>query len=162
LVERHRAEYGLNRCLRALSVSKSARHRHRRPKVTGWAVGKSANRKLALRCWEMAKASLAAWSLGPRGLIEHHDQDSVYASYRWLRQLLLVDKAVVSYCKGGAKYNPWMESFWAHFRRERVLVPGGGHLRRAGVGDRKADGVLQQRASALAAGIPVGHGVSYK
>ena len=29
LVERHREEYGLNRCLRALSLSKSTWHRHR-------------------------------------------------------------------------------------------------------------------------------------
>jgi len=34
LVKKHREEYGLNRCLRALSVSKSAWHRHRRPKVS--------------------------------------------------------------------------------------------------------------------------------
>jgi putative transposase len=35
LVEQHRQRYGLNRCLRALSVSKSTWHRHqRRPKVS--------------------------------------------------------------------------------------------------------------------------------
>ena len=34
LVERHREEYGLNRCLRALSLSKSTWHRHKRPKVS--------------------------------------------------------------------------------------------------------------------------------
>ena len=45
---------------------------------------------------------------------------------------------------------------------ERVLVSGGGDVGGAGVGDWKADGVLQQRTSALAAGIPVACGVSYK
>ena len=35
LVKKHREEYGLNRCLRALSVSKSTWHRHqRRPEVS--------------------------------------------------------------------------------------------------------------------------------
>ena len=34
LVEGHREEYGLNRCLRALSLSKSIWHRHKRPKVS--------------------------------------------------------------------------------------------------------------------------------
>ena len=52
----------------------------------------------------------------------HHDQDSVYTSYLWLRQLLLVDKAVVSYCERGAKDNPWMESFWAHFKGENASL----------------------------------------
>ena len=74
--------------------------------VAGWAVGKSVNRELALKCWEMAKANLAAWGVEPRGMIVHHDQDSVYTSYRWLRQLLIEDKAVVSYCERGAKDNP--------------------------------------------------------
>jgi len=242
LVEKHREEYGLNRCLRALSVSKSTWHRHRRPKVSrkdeelkgkvlqvveehpaygyrrikvelevrhgikvnhkrlrrllsewdlalkrqvarprpsgvrrilkeaegklnlirgwdpepfkvlctdftelryaggtrkaylmamidpgsgwaaGWAVGRSANRELALRCWEAAKESLAKAGQDPQGLIVHHDQDSVYTSYRWLSRLLIEDKVVVSYCERGAKDNPWMESFWAHFKGENASL----------------------------------------
>jgi len=90
--------------------------------VAGWAVGKSANRDLALRCWEKAKANLAAWGVKPQGLIVHHDQDSVYTSYLWLRQLLIEDGVVVSYCERGAKDNPWMESFWAHFKGENVSL----------------------------------------
>jgi putative transposase len=90
--------------------------------AAGWAVGKSANRELALKCWELAKANLAAWGVRPQGLIVHHDQDTVYTSYRWLRQLLIQDKVVVSYCERGAKDNPWMESFWAHFKGENVLL----------------------------------------
>ena len=58
----------------------------------------------------------------PQGLIVHHDQDSVYTSYLWLRQLLLEDEAVVSYCEQGAKDNPWMESFWAHFKGENMSL----------------------------------------
>jgi hypothetical protein len=34
LVRKHREEYGLNRCLAALGVSKSTWHRHQRPKVS--------------------------------------------------------------------------------------------------------------------------------
>jgi len=90
--------------------------------AAGWAVGRSTNRELALRCWEAAKESLTKAGLDPQGLIVHHDQDSVYTSYRWLSQLLIEDKVVVSYCERGAKDNPWMESFWAHFKGENVSL----------------------------------------
>jgi len=90
--------------------------------VAGWAVGKSADRALALRCWEMTKGNLAALGRSPHGLIVHHDRDSVYTSYRWLRKLLIEDKVVVSYCERGAKDNSWMESFWAHFKGENVSL----------------------------------------
>ena len=118
--------------------------------VVGCALGKSANRELALRCWEAAKESLAKAGRDPQGLIVHHNQDSVYTSYRWLSRLLIEDKVVVSYCERGAKDNPWMESFWAHFKGgERVVVSRCGHLGGAGVGDREADELLQLRAQAL-------------
>jgi len=52
----------------------------------------------------------------------HHDQDSVYTSYRWLSQLLVEYRVLVSYCERGAKNNPWMESFWAHFKGENVSL----------------------------------------
>ena len=35
--------------------------------AVGWAVGKSANRELALRCWEAAKESLAKVGQDPQG-----------------------------------------------------------------------------------------------
>ena len=43
-------------------------------------------------------------------------------SYRWLLQLLIEDGVVVSYCERGAKDNPWMESFWAHFKGENASL----------------------------------------
>jgi hypothetical protein len=46
----------------------------------------------------------------------------VYTSYLWLRKLLIEDKVVVSYCERGAKDNPWMESFWAHFKGENASL----------------------------------------
>ena len=90
--------------------------------VPGWAVGSRADRELALRCWKSAKESLAKVGRSPQGLIVHHDQDSVYTSYRWLRKLLIEDKVVVSYCERGAKDNPWMESFWGHFKGENASL----------------------------------------
>ncbi len=50
--------------------------------------------------------SQPGWGVDPEGLIVHHDQNSVYTSYRWLGQLLIVDKAVASFCERGAKDNP--------------------------------------------------------
>jgi len=55
-------------------------------------------------------------------MIGHHDQDPLYTRYRWLRRLLIEDKTVVSYCERWAKDNPWMESFWAHFKEENVSL----------------------------------------
>ena len=46
----------------------------------------------------------------------------MYTSYRWLSRPLTEDKVVVSYCERGAKDNPWMESFWAHFKGENVSL----------------------------------------
>ncbi len=92
--------------------------------VTGWAMGKSADRELALRCWERTKESLAQVGRSAQGLVVHHDQDAVYTSYRWLRQLLIEDKVVVSYCERGAKDNPWMESFWSRFKGENGSLFG--------------------------------------
>ena len=56
--------------------------------VAGWAVGRRANRKLALRCWKRVKERLAELGTEPARCIVHHDQDSVYTSHDWLRKLL--------------------------------------------------------------------------
>jgi transposase InsO family protein len=50
--------------------------------------------------------------------IIHHDQDSVYTSYRWLRSILLDDGLRVSYSENGAKGNPWIESLWGRTKAE--------------------------------------------
>ena len=86
--------------------------------VAGWAVGRSANRELALKCWRRAKQRLAELGRTPIGLIVHHDQDSVYTSHDWLRALLVEDGAKVSYSENGAKDNPWIESLWGRFKTE--------------------------------------------
>jgi len=48
----------------------------------------------------------------------HHDQDSVYTGYGWISQLLLEDKARLSYALNGAKDNTEMESFNGRFKTE--------------------------------------------
>lgn len=84
----------------------------------GWAVGERANRSLALKTWKRAGDQLKRWGVERRGMIMHHDQDSVYTSYAWTGQLLLEDKLRMSYALSGAKDNPYMESFFSRFKEE--------------------------------------------
>ena len=86
--------------------------------VAGWAVGPSKDRQLALRCWKRAKRRLRQWKVDPEGMIIHQDQDSVFTSYRWLRQLLIKDGARVSFSENGARHNPWIESLWGRMKTE--------------------------------------------
>ena len=46
----------------------------------GWAVGPSANRELALRCWERVRARMAGLGQPLEGTILHSDLDSVYTN----------------------------------------------------------------------------------
>lgn len=82
--------------------------------VPGWAVGRSANRELALSCWSEVRSRLPEVA----GVVVHSDQDSVYTSYEWLRRLIVEDRVVVSFSENGAKDNPWIESFWSRFKGE--------------------------------------------
>jgi putative transposase len=86
--------------------------------VLGWAVGPSANRKLAMRCWEQVRERMASLDEKLDEKIIHHDLDSVYTSYRWLRSMLLDDGLRVSYSENGAKGNPWIESLWGRTKTE--------------------------------------------
>jgi transposase InsO family protein len=84
----------------------------------GWAVGPSANRELALRCWEQVRTCMAGLGQPLEGSVLHSDLDSVYTSYDWLRQVLLDDGLRVSYSERGAKDNPWIESLWGRMKTE--------------------------------------------
>jgi putative transposase len=84
----------------------------------GWAVGQSRGTILALQAWERAKETFRRMGISYAGMIMHHDQDSVYTSYEWTSQVLVKDKARLSYALGGAKDNPEMESFNGHFKGE--------------------------------------------
>ena len=86
--------------------------------VPGWAVGPSANRTLAMRCLEHVRDQMARLGEHLSEKIIHHDLDSVYTSYRWLRATLLEDRLRVSYSESGAKGNPWIESLWGRTKTE--------------------------------------------
>ncbi|MGH2536184.1 MAG: transposase [Candidatus Promineifilaceae bacterium] len=86
--------------------------------VLGWAVGRSANRPLALLAWRRAREVLGAWGVDVTNLIIHHDQDAVYTSYDWTGQLLLRDRLHLSYTLDGARDNPEVEAFFSRFKNE--------------------------------------------
>lgn len=86
--------------------------------VPGRAVGPSANRDLAMRCWEQVRERMSNLGEELDEKIIHHDLDSVYTSYRWFRSMLLEDGLRVSYSENGAKGNPWVESLWGRTKDE--------------------------------------------
>jgi hypothetical protein len=94
----------------------------------GWAVGPSTNRKLALRCWEQVRTSIAELGQTLKETILHSDLDSVYTSYDWLRRILLKDGLRVSYSERGAKDNPWIESQRRNFCEGRMKTKAGSRI----------------------------------
>jgi putative transposase len=84
----------------------------------GWAVGFRPNTELALEALSMAVATLADVGLSLERRIIHHDQDTVYTGYRWLRAVLITHRARISFSENGAKGNTTMESFNGHFKGE--------------------------------------------
>ena len=86
--------------------------------AVGWAVGFRPNTELALEALSMAVATLADVGLSLEGRIIHHDQDTVYTGYRWLRAVLITHRARISFSENGVKGNTSMESFNGHFKGE--------------------------------------------
>lgn len=86
--------------------------------VAGWALGPTDDTRLALEAWRQAKRGLSRLDVRVEGSIIHHDRDSVYTSEAWVKQLLLKDRARLSYALRGAKDNPEMESFNSRFKTE--------------------------------------------
>jgi transposase InsO family protein len=84
----------------------------------GWAVGRRANRTLALQCWKRVRARMAGLGQPLEGRVLHSDLDSVYTIYDWLRQVLLNDGLRVSYSDRGAKDNPRIASLWGRMKTE--------------------------------------------
>ena len=74
--------------------------------------------KPALIAWFEAKLKVRKLGFSIKGLIIHQDQDPVYTSYQWVRQIIIKDKARLSFAKAGARENPIMESFLARFKTE--------------------------------------------
>lgn len=86
--------------------------------VLGWALGKRAVTELALQAWEQARETLRRYGVPLERVIVHQDQDPVFTSYRWTSQLLLEDRARISYALNGARDNPEMEGFNSRFKTE--------------------------------------------
>ena len=81
-------------------------------------MGDARNRYVALQALDDLRENIC--SLGQRlsRVVIHHDKGSVYTSYRWLEELLLKDRARVSYAQRGARDNRWIGSFWGRFETE--------------------------------------------
>ena len=86
----------------------------------GWAVGARRCRQLALASLDTLTGNLGDAGRDLKGVIVHHDKDSVYTSYAWLRRVLLEEDGRLSYAEEGAKDNPWIESFWGRFKTENA------------------------------------------
>jgi len=86
--------------------------------VVGWALGATANTALALEAWARACVTLQRYGVKLNTVIVHHDQDPVYTSHGWVRQLRIKDGVRISYSLDGAKQNTEMESFNSHFKME--------------------------------------------
>ena len=86
----------------------------------GWAVGARRCRQLALKSLDTLTRNLGVVGRDLKGVIVHHDKDSVYTSYAWLRRVLLDEGGRLSYAEHGAKDNPWIESFWGRFKTENA------------------------------------------
>lgn len=91
--------------------------------IPGWAVGLSANTDLAVKALQRVRTTYRRLGIPLEGTIIHQDQDSVFRSYRWAREILIEDKAVLSYSENGARGNGWIESLWG-----RVSVEFTPHL----------------------------------
>ena len=86
----------------------------------GWAVGVRRSRQLALTSLDTLTDNLGDVGRDLKGVIMHHDKDSVYTSYAWLQRVLLEEQGRLSYAERGAKDNPWIESFWGRFKTENA------------------------------------------
>lgn len=90
--------------------------------AVGHALGESADTELALNAWRKAASTLQRYGQKLKGIIMHHDQDSVYTSHRWLYEVAIKGSARVSYSENGAKGNVYMESFNSRFKSENRLL----------------------------------------
>jgi putative transposase len=90
--------------------------------AVGHALGDSADTEMALKAWRKAASTLQRYGRKTKGIIIHHDQDSVYISHRWLYEIAIKCNARVSYSENGAKENVHMESFNGRFKSENRLL----------------------------------------
>lgn len=86
--------------------------------IPGWVVSEHDNTEAALIAWFETKLGIEKLGFPVEGLILHQDQDPVYTSHEWTRQIVIKDKARLSFAEAGAKENPSMESFFGRFKTE--------------------------------------------
>ena len=88
---------------------------------SGWSAGRSGiarTTELALEELSVTQAALAEVGLTMEGRIIHYDQDILCTGYRWLYEVLINDRARISYSENGAKRNKTLESFFGRFKME--------------------------------------------
>ena len=90
--------------------------------VVGWALGHRPDTELALEALSMASRTLADAELTLEERIIHHDQDTVYTGYRWLRAVLIKHRARISFSENGAKGNTTMEPFNGRFKVDNASL----------------------------------------
>jgi len=86
--------------------------------VPGYALEKRKNADTALKAIKRAASTLKELGHSFKDKIIHHDQDPVYTGYKWMREVLINQKARISYAENGAKENPYIESFHSSLKRE--------------------------------------------
>ena len=119
--------------------------------TTRWAVANRRSTELALSCLDELNTNLAQLGHTRQGRIVHHDKDSIYTDYAWLKRVLLKEAAIVSFAQHEAKDNPWIESFWGRFKIEKCTLC----LRNdepTTVHDRRPSALLQRGTAPLSAG----------
>jgi len=119
-VKKFKDQYGLNRVLKVLRLSKDTWYYSK--VIVGRALGENANTELAMEAWGKAKFMLRRLGQKIEGIIIHHDQDGVYIGHRWLHQVAVKDKVRVSYSEDGAKGNVYLQSFIGRFKSENRLL----------------------------------------
>lgn len=95
---------------------------HKTRKVLGHALSCHADTDLAVKAYNLAKATLKTELRKLRAklaeIIFHQDQGSVYTSYTYVEQILK-DNFTLSYSRVATPTdNPEMESFWSRFKTE--------------------------------------------
>jgi len=84
----------------------------------GWEVSPKKDTELALVVWSKTKVRLRKLKFSVKKFIVHSDQDPVFTGQAWARQLLIEDRAQISYSTNGCHGNTRMESWHSRFKGE--------------------------------------------
>ena len=88
--------------------------------VLDYAMGISQNTQLALKAWAKTKRQLRKRKIEVNKVIVHQDQGSPLISFRYVGQLTIKDRAMLSYAaKGTPGDNAAKKSFIGHFKKRK-------------------------------------------